>query len=158
MGTKGIPLAMSEGSVTLESLPRPSIPPRQRAKEAHGAWGYIPYRRPTLARRLRLKFLSPPARAIHWFGCVLRQEIRSFLGHMSVRFAKTPWVVDLGLMYQNSNGHLVPNERTIYRNECIQELALRYPWANSVEQILFLEGFDKGEQFARRMDKRESES
>ena len=76
---------------------------------------------------------------------------------MSVLLAKKPMTAILGVgCHRGENGCLTPDERTIYRNDCIQELQLRYPWANTVEWTLYLEGFDKGEQFARRMDKRES--
>jgi hypothetical protein len=76
---------------------------------------------------------------------------------MSVLLAKKPMTAILGVgCHRAENGCLMPDERTIYRNDCIQELQLRYPWANTVEWTLYLEGFDKGEQFARRMDKRES--
>jgi hypothetical protein len=57
--------------------------------------------------------------------------------------------------HRDENGCLMPDERTIYRSDRIQELKIRYPWASTVEWTLYLEGFDKGEQFAHRMDMRE---
>ena len=133
-----------------------SIPPLVDSA-ARGAWLHAPRRRRALVWRLLSLCLLPPVKRLRRFGYALRLATRSMRGHMSALLAKTPMTAIVGVgCYHGENGCLIPDERTIYRNDCIQELQLRYPWANTVEWTLYLEGFDKGEQFARRMDKRES--
>jgi hypothetical protein len=89
------------------------------------------------------------------FWYALRLATRSFVGHTKTLLCKKHWGILLGPRYETlSTGCLVRNERTNARSVGIQELTSRYPWANTVELEMFLEGFDKGEQFALgRLDK-----
>lgn len=124
-----------------------------------GSWLHNPRRRRASAWRLLLSFLLRPVKKFLRFVYVLRLVIRSGIGHMSVLLAKRPMIAILGVgCLRDENGCLMPDERTIDRNRCIQELLSRYPWASTVEQTLYLEGFDKGEEFAHRMDRRELET
>jgi hypothetical protein len=63
--------------------------------------------------------------------------------------SKRHWAVDLGpLLEPPSVGPHVLNMRTDARSRGIQELIARRPWASTTQMQAYLEGFDKGEQFA----------
>lgn len=133
-----------------------SIPPLVDSA-VHGAWLHAPRRRRVSAWHLLPSFLLPPVKNLLRFVYALRLATRSACGHMSSLLAKRPMTAILGVgCHRDENGCLTPDERTVVRSDCIQELKLRYPWASTVEWTLYLEGFDRGEQFAHRMDKRES--
>ena len=125
----------------------------------HGVWLHSPLRRRVSAWRLLPSFLLPPVTSLLRFVYALRLATRSAGGHISVLLSKKQWAVELGKGVQRlPNGCLTADERTIERSRCIQELSSRYPWASMVERMLFLEGFDKGEEFAHRTGKQESET
>lgn len=85
------------------------------------------------------------------FWYALRQEGRSFLGHMKTLLATKQWGVDLGsLGAYLPDGRLIPNERTKAHSLGIQELSSAHPWASSIDKEIYLEGFRAGEQFAHR--------
>lgn len=135
-----------------------SIPPLADSAPRE-AWLHSPQRKPVSAWRLLPSSLLPPVISLLRFVYALRLAVRSAGGHISVLLSKKQWTVELGKGVQRlPNGCLTADERTIERSRCIQELSSRYPWASMVERMLFLEGFDKGEQFAHRTDKRESET
>lgn len=48
------------------------------------------------------------------------------------------------------SGHLERNTRTRARTNDIQKLHEKFPWATSVDHLLFLEGWDKGDEWGRR--------
>ena len=125
---------------------------------SHGAWLHTPRRRRVAAWRLPPLFQFLRLTRLRRFVCALQLATRSAGGHISVLLSKKQWSVILGGSRMGPTGFAIPDERTIERSRCIQELSSRYPWASTVEQMLFLEGFDKGEQFALHMDKRESET
>jgi hypothetical protein len=77
--------------------------------------------------------------------------IRSQVRHIGASLSKKRDFLILGKGVQRSpKGFLSPDERTIYRNDCIQALRLHFPSANMVQLNFYLEGFDKGELFALR--------
>jgi hypothetical protein len=85
------------------------------------------------------------------FWYALRLASGSFFGCTRILLSKKHWAVDFGpLLERLPCGCLVPDERTDARSAGTQEIESRYPWANIVELQMFLEGFDMGEQFARR--------
>ena len=85
------------------------------------------------------------------FGYALRLEGGSFLGRMSLLLATRQWGVDLGsLGAYLPDGRMIENEWTKARSLGIQELSSRHPWASSIDKGLYLEGFQAGEEFARR--------
>lgn len=104
--------------------------------------------RTLVAPRHRISLgLSRCASNLIWFVHISRQAIDSLRGYTKTLRAKK-WT-DLGPWYEVLPcGCLVPNERTNARSAGTIELKSRYPWANTVECLMFLEGFDKGEQFA----------
>lgn len=82
------------------------------------------------------------------FWYALRLAIRSGYGNMKTLLSKKHWAVDLGLHFERLEcGCLVPNERTSARNNGMKDLEASYPWANTVLVQMFLDGFDKGEQY-----------
>ncbi len=90
--------------------------------------------------------LSRCASNLILFACISRQVGDSLRGYIRILRAKR-WS-DLGPWYEVLPcGCLVPNERTVARSSGMKELKSRYPWASTVECSMFLEGFDKGEQF-----------
>lgn len=92
-------------------------------------------------------WLSRCASSLILFVRISRQVSDSLRGYIKTLRAKR-WT-DLGPWYDVLPcGCLVPNERTIARSLGMKELKSRYPWASTVECSMFLEGFDKGEQFA----------
>lgn len=137
------------------SLRYPATQPLE-SQDTPQSWLHAPRRRRVSARRLLPQSLWFLLTHLLRFGCALRLATRSAVGHMAVLLSKKQWAVDLGGSRRRPNGFAVPDERTIFRSRCIQELNSRYPWANMVERTLFLEGFDKGEEFAYRMGKEES--
>jgi hypothetical protein len=79
----------------------------------------------------------------------LRIGLRSFLGHIEELLAKRYGTVDLGPMLQQlPSGYLIPDMRTLTRNEGITALEKAHPWASNIEAEIFLEGFDWGERYA----------
>ena len=126
---------------------------------SRGAWLHTPRRRRVAAWRLPPLFQFLRLIRLRRFVCALRLATRSAGGHISVLLSKKQWTVELGKGAQHlPNGCLIADGRTIERNRCIQELSSRYPWASTVERMMFLEGFDKGEEFALRMGKQELET
>ena len=120
------------------------------------SWLHSPRRKRVSVWRLLPSSLYRLLSHLLKFVCALRLAIRSAGGHISVLLSRKQWTVELGKGVRRlPNGCLQPDERTIERSRCIQELSFRYPWASTVERMLFLEGFDKGEQFVLRMDRQE---
>lgn len=75
-------------------------------------------------------------------------EVGSFRGRIETRNEKN-FVVDLGPAYQTSpNGHLVPCTRTRARIRDTQSMLSSRPWASPVDLQTFLEGWDKGAEWA----------
>lgn len=145
-------------STTLSSLLPQATLPVESATATAQSWLRVRYRRGDAGWSSPPNSQSRRGFPLPGFLHALRLAIRSFRGHMSVLLARKHWTVELGRGVQRlPNGCLTPNERTIYRSQCIQELATRYPWASMVERTLFLEGFDKGELFARRTDTGDTE-
>ena len=135
-----------------------STPPLSESA-SHGAWHHIPRRRQVSVWRLLPLFQFPRLIRLRRFVCALRLATRSAGGHISVLLSKKQWTVELGRGVQRQpNGCFQADERTIERSRCIQELSSRYPWASTVERMLFLEGFDRGEQFVLRTGKPELET
>ena len=88
-------------------------------------------------------------RRIVQFLHALRLCLHSGIWNMNILLARNQLGVDLGPHYERLPcGCLAPNNRTDARSDGIRELRLRYPVANTLQFQLFLEGFDKGEQFA----------
>jgi hypothetical protein len=108
--------------------------------QPHKLVAALRYRRAAL-----LRLLSRPIR--FWYA--LRCVSGSSLGCIEILLAKTSWSLHLGPWYEVLPTEcLVRNGRSNARSVGIQELKSRYPWANTVELEMFLEGFDKGERFA----------
>lgn len=128
-------------------------------QDTRPTWVYIPHRRRASAWRLLPSILRNPVTRLLRFVCALRLAIRSAGGHITVLLSRKHWTVELGRGAQRlPNGCLIADERTIFRSQCIQELNSRYPWASTIERMMFLEGFDRGEEFALRTGKQESET
>ena len=80
---------------------------------------------------------------------VLKLTLRNVQGHIGILLAKSPSALGCGPMLEKSpTGRLCTNRRTHARVLGIRELAALYPWASSIEERIFLAGFDMGEEFA----------
>jgi len=80
--------------------------------------------------------------------CKTLSEIRSLIGHIETRNRKN-FVVDLGPALQTPpSGHLVPCTRTRARIRDIRPMLSSRPWASLVDLQTFLEGWDKGAEWA----------
>lgn len=103
-------------------------------------------------------------RALSWLLClwyskivvrigVLLQEGRSFLGHISVRFAGMRFVSISQDPALDPTSH--PAFRTYSRARIChtQQMLASHPWASLVDLQLFLEGWDKGEKLGREVGK-----
>jgi len=94
--------------------------------------------------------LARPIHYARWYGSVLLEVGRNALAHIRVLLAKNELRVSLGSSYERApTGYLFPHRRTHARISGIENLLAKYPWAGLVEETIFLEGFDKGEEFAR---------
>lgn len=110
---------------------------RGQPRKLHWGWRYIPGVPLRQVTRL-LRFLY-----------TLQLEVRSFYHSMKESLSKKHSGVILGAHFElSSSGHRMLNKRTDARSCGIQELTSRYPWANNSQILAYLEGFDKGEQFA----------
>jgi hypothetical protein len=58
-------------------------------------------------------------------------------------------IVGLGPMFEAlPNGHLLLCRETLSRNEGIETMSARFPWVSAVDDLLILEGWEMGKQFA----------
>jgi hypothetical protein len=133
---------MSSNHLLQSTQSHPSNPkwrhPIERVQQRKYAWVWR--RMPAFL----LRFLTVLLR----FGYALRLAGDSFRGHTQTLLARKHWGVDLGPLFECSpDGCLVHDKRTDARNCGMQELVLAHPWANMVDMQIYLEGFDKGEQF-----------
>lgn len=81
---------------------------------------------------------------------ILRDSLRSLRGRIRLQSARD-WIVGYGPAFQQDRtGCLVPNIRSNARAEYTEKLAATHPWVDSVDLKMFLEGFDAGEEWARR--------
>jgi hypothetical protein len=83
---------------------------------------------------------------------IWRRAFDSFRGHIRSQSSREHLILNLGKEFVRlSSGCLQPNERTIFRAECTQELLAIHPWSDIVDLRVFLMGFDAGEQCAHYM-------
>ena len=86
---------------------------------------------------------------LRWLWYALKLETCSFVGRTRILLSKKEWGVNCGPCYEEARaGCFVENRRTNARIEGILDVTNDYPWANMVDQQIFLRGFDAGEQFA----------
>jgi hypothetical protein len=120
---------------------------------ADGQWK--PYVPPSTAQRIwqNLKYyLSLPFLEAQWYIETGLQVLRTAAGHTKILFAKNEVFVSYGFAYERApEGYLFPHRRTHARMSGIDSLRIQYPWANTLEELIFLEGFDKGEEYALRI-------
>jgi len=106
----------------------------------------------------KYKRLSPRLRwqrlRYHWallfrsHMCIWRSAFDSLRGHIRNQSAKD-MLVDFGsATVRDSAGDFHPNTRTHARAEYTKALLAIHPWADIVDQRIFLMGFDAGEQWA----------
>ena len=58
-------------------------------------------------------------------------------------------IVGLGPMFEAlPNGHLLLCRETLSRNEGIETMSAKFPWVSAVDELLILEGWEMGKQFA----------
>jgi hypothetical protein len=66
---------------------------------------------------------------------------------MRIQFATEGTRVRVGPAFQFRDGCYQGSERTIARAEGIKKFQANYPWVDSVDIQMFLEGFDVGEEY-----------
>jgi hypothetical protein len=92
-----------------------------------------------------LSDLSLWARLLIFYD-ISRSVFQSFLGHLRTHSTKEYRPVDFGLALQRqADGSYQPVARTVARSASTDRLLAKYPWADSVDVRIFLEGFDEGE-------------
>jgi hypothetical protein len=137
--------------VSLDTHPHPVEISPQSVPDIPQSWLHVRYRRGDADQRLLPCSLSLPVTAPQRFVCALRQMIRSLDRRISTSLSKKRDCLIVGHGVQRlSTGCLAPDERTIYRSGCIQEIRRQFPSASTVQLSLYLEGFDAGERFALR--------
>ena len=95
----------------------------------------------------RLKSFPKHAIAL-WSIC--STTLASAYGHWKTRIGVKSRTVVFGPAFRRlPDGSLLPEERTIARSKCIDNLLAIHPWADLVDVQIFLEGFDAGEQWCR---------
>jgi hypothetical protein len=126
-------------SFTIEQLP-PRELQRGMSERDYIRMVFPVWKRARIWLRDRLSYLL-------WLAHVLKLCLRNLAGHIEILLSKNEY--DYGLLAEEGHrGVLCWNRRTCARVAGIQELTSLYPWASSIEEQIFLAGFDKGEQFA----------
>jgi hypothetical protein len=113
--------------------------PRDTSKRPDGASA------PRVRRSLRYLWSR-----FRWLLYVLRISLRSLRGHIVELMPRRNSLVDLGPWYhRETDGSLLRDTRTEYRNAGTESVSLSHPWASTLEWEIFLDGFVWGERFAR---------
>src|SRR6266851_3546887 len=90
-----------------------------------------------------LRIVHAEVRSLRVRICVLRDKKRAAGNQRPVV------IVGLGPMFEASpNGHLLLCRETLSRNEGIETMSARFPWVSAVDDLLILEGWEMGKQFA----------
>lgn len=96
----------------------------------------------------RSESLLRRARVLWSISC---RTLVSAYGHWRTRIASKSQTVAFGPAFRRlPDGSLQPEERTIARSSCIDNLLATHPWADVVDVQIFLAGFDAGEQWCLR--------
>lgn len=91
------------------------------------------------------------------FSRIVRGEVRSCYGRICVlRDSRIRWGragsregLDLGpLFVSGSDGHLEYSTEPLARSTGIESISAKYPWLNDGDDLLILEGWELGKQFA----------
>ena len=83
--------------------------------------------------------------------CSVALLLRSFCGHIDIHNKRRLWMtgVDSGPAWGiDASGHSGPDIRTHARMKDTQKLCESFPWASLVDSLIFLEGWDKGAEWA----------
>ena len=121
----------------------PTEPQRGMSERDYMRMVFPVWKRARIWLRDRLSYLR-------WLACVLKLCLRNSAGHIEILLSRNEY--DYGLLAEEGHGGVLCwNRRTCARVAGIRELASLYPWASSIEEQIFLAGFDKGEQFALRL-------
>lgn len=117
----------------------------------------VPHRHMLVEAQRRLRHLRFRATArLYKTTNILRASCRSFLGRIRLQSTKN-WIVSYGPAFsRDREGCLVPNAGSNVRAECTEKQGAIYPWVDSVDLQMFLDGFDAGEEWALRNHSREN--
>jgi hypothetical protein len=109
-----------------------------------GIENIIGVRRQPVHKRWAFLHLSPLLR-VAW------SEVRILPNRIRMRNGKESSPLDAGRLYLRSrDGHLLPNNRTRGRIECIRKVASSYPWTTSADWRISLDAWDQGVEWAVR--------
>lgn len=90
-----------------------------------------------------LRIVHAEVRSLRGRICVLRDKKRAAGNQRPVV------IVGLGPMFEAlPNGHLLLCRETLSRNEGIETMSAKFPWVSAVDELLILEGWEMGKQFA----------
>ncbi len=90
-----------------------------------------------------LRIVHAEVRSLRVRICVLRDKKRAAGNQRPVV------IVGLGPMFEAlPNGHLLLCRETLSRNEGIETMSAKFPWVSAVDELLILEGWEMGKQFA----------
>jgi len=103
-----------------------------------------------LRYRLRLRFRATM--------CIWKSAVYSLVGHIRSQSTKQPPLVDFGPALIRCSDGFLPQPRTHARAEYTKALLATYPWADTVDLRIFLNGFDAGEQWALHTTGKESDT
>lgn len=124
----------------------PSAPPPLKSARVPGSW--FRRRRVHIAQR-RLRYL----RRIEKTTGKWRLLVRSLYGYTRTLLAREPRLLDFGPAFRvQPDGSLQPDEKTIARSQCIQNLRASYPHlVGPLEGEIYLAGFEQGVEWQSRM-------
>jgi hypothetical protein len=83
---------------------------------------------------------------------IWRDAVCSFRGHIHTQSAKGRATVTFGPWFENHQGHLRRNKRTLARRLYTEKLLAIRPWVDSQDLQIFLMGFDAGEEWNARKE------
>jgi hypothetical protein len=100
--------------------------------------------------------LSSLLKDILWSVRILRGEVRSLVRRIDALRDKNNrryfWLahIKLGPLYEEDGptGHLRLCKETFARNESIERMLAKYPWASGSDVVLFLYGWEMGREFS----------
>jgi len=90
-----------------------------------------------------LSWMDFPHRLYRWCGA-----FRSFRAHIRIQSPKMGTCIPLGQLGLYQGGLGQNDERILFRVKGIEKLRSKCPWADSVDQRMWVMGFEEGEKYS----------